>query len=334
MKIAVDAMGGDHAPKAIVEGVMQARDEFEDVTFLLYGDEKAIREHLKDESRIQIVHTLEKITSEDEPVRAIRRKKEASMVLAAKAVKEKEADAMFSAGNTGALLAAGLFIVGRMPFIERPGLMATLPTFDEKALGFDFIDLGANADNKPEHLNDFATLASQYAKSVRQIEAPRVGLLNNGTEATKGNELTKAAFELLKENPHIHFIGNVEARDLLQGVADVVVADGYTGNAVLKSIEGTGVAFTNVLKSSIMESGLMGKLGAVLLKDTLKGLKTKMDYSTYGGAVLAGLKAPVVKTHGSTGPDAVFYTIRQIRKMLQSHVIDELMAASQTTSGE
>lgn len=326
MKIAVDAMGGDNAPKAIVEGVMLAKKDFPDIEFLLFGKESAIKEYVTDDKNITIIHTDEKIESDDEPVRAIRRKKQASMVLAAQAVKEKQADALFSAGNTGALLAAGLFIVGRIKQVERPGLMTTMPVFTgEKGAGFDFIDMGANADNKPEHLLTYGILASYYASQVRAVKNPRVGLLNNGTEDTKGSELTKKAFELLKEEPSLNFVGNVEARDLFNGVADVVVTDGFTGNAVLKSIEGTAQAIMGNLKSSILDSGLKGKMGALLLKDSLKELKQKMDYSNHGGAVLFGVKAPVVKTHGSTGPDAVRYTIRQIHTMLEKDVVNNLV---------
>lgn len=327
MKIAVDAMGGDNAPKAIVEGVMLAKKDFPDIEFQLFGKEDEIRKYLTDETNIRIIHTDEKIASDDEPVRAIRRKKTASMVLAAQAVKDGTADAIFSAGNTGALLAAGLFIIGRIKNVERPGLMSTLPVVMGQAdAGFDMLDLGANADNKAEHLVQYAVLGSFYAEKVRKVEKPRVGLLNNGTEETKGSELTKKAFELLSAETSIHFIGNVEARDLLNGAADVVVTDGFTGNAVLKSIEGTALNLMSLLKKAILAEGVKGKLGALLLKDALHGLKDEMDYSKHGGAVLFGLKAPVIKTHGATGPAAVRYTISQIHAMLETNVVSQLVA--------
>ena len=296
VKIAVDAMGGDNAPQAIVEGINLAKKDFPEIEFLLYGKEAEIKKYLSDETNVTIVHTDEKIESDDEPVKSIRRKKQASMVLAAQAVKDGEADAVFSAGNTGALLAAGLFIVGRIKNVERPGLMTTMPVFNgTKGAGFDFIDMGANADNKPEHLVTYGILGSFYAREVRGIEKPRVGLLNNGTEETKGSELTKAAYELLSNESSIHFIGNIEARDLFAGVADVVVTDGFTGNAVLKSVEGTAAALMTVLKSSIKSGGVKSKMGALLMKDSLMGMKNEMDYSSHGGAVLFGVKAPVVK---------------------------------------
>ena len=320
MKIAVDAMGGDNAPQAIVEGVMLAKQDFPDIEFQLYGKEAEIKKYITDEKNITIIHTDEKIASDDEPVKAIRRKKTASMVLAAQAVKNGEADAIFSAGNTGALLAAGLFIVGRIKNVERPGLMSTLPVMGEPDKGFDMLDLGANADNKPEHLVQYAVLGSFYAEKVRNVQNPRVGLLNNGTEETKGSELTKKAFELLAADETINFVGNVEARELLNGVADVVVTDGFTGNAVLKSIEGTAMNMMSLLKTAILSEGVKGKMGALLLKNALRGMKDEMDYSKHGGAVLFGLKAPVIKTHGATGPDAVRYTIRQIHTMLETQV--------------
>ncbi|EGO8700498.1 phosphate acyltransferase PlsX [Enterococcus faecalis] len=325
MKIAVDAMGGDNAPQAIVEGVMLAKQDFPDIEFQLYGKEAEIKKYITDEKNITIIHTDEKIASDDEPVKAIRRKKTASMVLAAQAVKNREADAIFSAGNTGALLAAGLFIVGRIKNVERPGLMSTLPVMGEPDKGFDMLDLGANADNKPEHLVQYAVLGSFYAEKVRNVQNPRVGLLNNGTEETKGSELTKKAFELLAADETINFVGNVEARELLNGVADVVVTDGFTGNAVLKSIEGTAMNMMSLLKTAILSEGVKGKMGALLLKNALRGMKDEMDYSKHGGAVLFGLKAPVIKTHGATGPDAVRYTIRQIHTMLETQVVPQLV---------
>lgn len=325
MKIAVDAMGGDYAPEAIVKGVMLARDEYKDIEFQLYGKEAEIKKYLTDDRNITIIHTDEKINSEDEPVKAIRRKKQASMVLAAQAVKEGRADAVLSAGNTGALLAAGLFVVGRIKGIDRPGLMSTLPVIGKDG-GFDMLDLGANADNKPEHLVKYAILGSYYAKNVRKIAQPKVALLNNGTEEMKGNEVTKKAFELLKATPEIDFIGNIEAREILEGRADVVVTDGFTGNAVLKSIEGTALSMMTLLKSSILGAGVKGKMGALLLKDSLKNLKNQMDYSKHGGAVLFGLKAPVVKAHGSAKEEAVYATIKQIHTMLESHVVEKLVA--------
>ena len=318
-KIAVDAMGGDHAPQALVEGVNQAIQEFKDIEVILYGDEAKIKQYLTATERVSIVHTDEKINSDDEPTRAIRRKKQASMVLAAHAVKNGEADAMLSAGNTGALLASGYFIVGRIKVIDRPGLMSTLPTLDGK--GYDMLDLGANAENTPTHLHQYAIMGAYYAENVRGIKRPRIGLLNNGTEESKGDPLRKETYQLLAADSALNFVGNVEARDLMDGVADVIVTDGFTGNAVLKTMEGTALGLFKQLKTVLSGGGLKAKIGAFLLKNDLRSLKKTLDYSDVGGAVLFGLQAPVVKTHGSSDAKAVYSTIRQIRTMLETDVI-------------
>ena len=318
-KIAVDAMGGDHAPQALVEGVNQAIQEFKDIEVILYGDEAKIKQYLTATERVSIVHTDEKINSDDEPTRAIRRKKQASMILAAHAVKNGEADAMLSAGNTGALLASGYFIVGRIKVIDRPGLMSTLPTLDGK--GYDMLDLGANAENTPTHLHQYAIMGAYYAENVRGIKRPRIGLLNNGTEESKGDPLRKETYQLLAADPALNFVGNVETRDLMDGVADVIVTDGFTGNAVLKTMEGTALGLFKQLKTVLSGGGLKAKIGAFLLKNDLRGLKKTLDYSDVGGAVLFGLQAPVVKTHGSSDAKAVYSTIRQIRTMLETDVI-------------
>jgi glycerol-3-phosphate acyltransferase PlsX len=316
MKLAIDAMGGDNAPKEIVLGAMKAVDAFPDLTLILVGDEQKIKEHLKEHDRIQIIHTNEVILGTDEPVRAVRRKKTASMVLAAQQVTDGNADACISAGNTGALMAAGLFVIGRIEGIERPALSPTLPTIGGE--GFLLLDVGANADAKPEHLLQYAIMGSIYSEKVRGIASPRVGLLNIGTEEKKGNELTKQAFGLLKSS-NLNFIGNVEARDLLEGVADVVITDGFTGNMVLKTLEGTALSVFKMLKTALTSS-LKAKLAAAVLKPDLYKLKNKMDYSEYGGAGLFGLKAPVIKAHGSSDAQAIYSAVRQARDMVENHV--------------
>ena len=313
MKIALDAMGGDNAPKEQVLGAMKAIEAFSDVEIILVGNETKIRPYLTNDQRITILHTEEEILSTDEPVRAVRRKKTASMVLAAQQVADGKADACISSGNTGALMASGLFVIGRIDGIERPALTPTLPTID--GTGFILLDAGANSDAKPEHLLQFAIMGSIYAQKVRGIEKPRVGLLNIGTEDKKGNDLTKEAFELLHQSDVVHFIGNVEARDLLNGVADVVVTDGFTGNMVLKAIEGTALSIMKMLKATLMSS-LKSKLAAAVLKPEFKEIKTKMDYSEYGGAGLFGIKAPVIKAHGSSDANAIYNAIRQARDMV------------------
>ncbi|WP_338469856.1 phosphate acyltransferase PlsX [Niallia sp. XMNu-256] len=327
MRIAIDAMGGDHAPKEIVHGALKAIEAFSDVSVVLVGDEPKIKEYIKNSERIEIIHTDEVILGTDEPVRAVRRKKNASMVLAAKEVNEGRADACISAGNTGALMAAGLFIVGRIQGIERPALTPTLPTIGGE--GFILLDVGANADAKPEHLVQYALMGSIYSEKVRGVNRPRVGLLNIGTEETKGNELTKHTYELLQK-ADIHFIGNVEARDLLDGVADVVVTDGFTGNMVLKTIEGTAMSIMKMLKTTLTSS-VKTKLAAAVLKPNLYGLKTKMDYSEYGGAGLFGLKAPVIKAHGSSDANAIYNAIRQAKTMVDYKVTEKIKEAVQNS---
>ncbi|MDQ1146743.1 glycerol-3-phosphate acyltransferase PlsX [Bacillus sp. SORGH_AS 510] len=317
MKLAIDAMGGDNAPKEIVLGAMKAVEAFSDIHITLVGDENKIKETLTAHERISILHTTEVILGTDEPVRAVRRKKNASMVLAAQQVADGEADACISAGNTGALMAAGLFVVGRIDGIDRPALAPTLPTIGGE--GFLLLDVGANADAKPEHLLQNAIMGSIYSQKVRGIEKPRVGLLNIGTEEKKGNELTRQAFELLK-NADVNFVGNVEARDLLEGVADVVVTDGFTGNMVLKTIEGTAMSMFKMLKSALMSS-FTSKLAAAVLKPNLMTLKSTLDYSEYGGAGLFGLKAPVIKAHGSSNGQSIFSAIRQTREMVSNDVV-------------
>ncbi|ESU33082.1 phosphate acyltransferase [Bacillus sp. 17376] len=323
MRLAVDAMGGDNAPKQIVLGAMKAIEKYNDIHIVLIGDESKIREHLTNEERIEIHHTEEVILGTDEPVRAVRRKKTASMVIAAQLVADGNADACISAGNTGALMAAGLFVVGRIEGIERPALAPTLPTIGGE--GFLLLDVGANADAKPEHLVQYAIMGSIYSEKARGITNPRVGLLNIGTEEKKGNELVRNTYELLKD-ADINFIGNVESRDLLDGVADVVVADGFTGNMVLKTIEGTAMSVFKMLKSALTSS-FKSKMAAAVLKPDLTVLKNKMDYTEYGGAGLFGLKAPVIKAHGSSDANAVFNSIRQAREMVQKDVSGTIKTA-------
>jgi glycerol-3-phosphate acyltransferase PlsX len=320
MRIAIDAMGGDHAPGEIVLGAMDAVSQLDNVNITLIGDENKIKPFLTNDKNITIIHTEEMITGEDEPVRAVRRKKKASLVLMAKEVKEKRADGCISAGNTGALMSAGLFVVGRTPGIDRPALSPTLPTIDGK--GFLLLDVGANAEAKAHHLVQYAIMGSIYTEKVRAISNPTVGLLNVGTEDGKGNDLTKKAFAQMQNAP-VNFIGNVEARDLLSGVADVVVTDGFTGNVALKTIEGTAMTVFSMLKETLTSS-LKTKLAAGLVKGDLKQLSKKLDYSEYGGAGLFGLAAPVIKAHGSSKRRAVFNAIKQACYMIEHNVTNTI----------
>lgn len=332
MRIAIDAMGGDHAPKEIVLGAAEAVKEIKNLEIVLFGNENSINKYLSDAGRIHIVHTDEVITADDEPARAVRRKKNSSMVLMAKEVKEGRADACISAGNTGALMSAGLFVVGRIEGIERPALAPTLPTKDGK--GFLLLDVGANVEAKPSHLLQYGIMGSIYAENVRGINRPRVGLLNVGTEQKKGNDLTKKAYELLSHAP-IHFIGNVEARDLLEGAADVVVTDGFSGNIALKTIEGTAMTLFSMIKQTFMQN-VKTKIAAGMVKSELRGLKDQLDYSEYGGAGLFGLAAPVIKAHGSSNHRAIYSAIKQASEMAEHNVtgiIEKTMISIQSESG-
>ncbi|EON86410.1 phosphate acyltransferase [Staphylococcus epidermidis 36-1] len=282
---------------------------------ILFGDES---QYNLSHERIEFRHCTEKIEMEDEPVRAIKRKKDSSMVKMAEAVKSGEADGCVSAGNTGALMSAGLFIVGRIKGVARPALVVTLPTTDGK--GFVFLDVGANADAKAEHLLQYAQLGNIYAQKIRGIQNPSVSLLNIGTEAAKGNSLTKKAYDLFEKNQSFNFTGNIEAKTLMDGNVDVVVTDGYTGNMVLKNLEGTAKSIGKMLKETIMSS-FKNKLAGAVLKKDLETFAKKMDYSEYGGSVLLGLDGTVVKAHGSSNAKAFYSAIRQAKIAGEENIV-------------
>lgn len=322
-KIAIDAMGGENAPKAVIDAVLKVRDELPDTKFILFGDKEELRKLLpvdKINSQLEVVPTTEIIDDEDEPVRAIRSKKNSSMVVAANYVKEGKADALFSMGNTGALLACGIFIIGRIKGIKRPGLMPTLPT--ENNHGFNIIDVGANAKSKPEYILQWAQMASYYAEKVRGVENPKVALLNNGSESDKGDELHQEAYKMLKES-NLNFIGNIEGNEIMTGKADVVASDGFSGNIALKSVEGMSSVLLHSLKDSLLNNGMMTKLGALLIKKAIGDIRTKYDTAVHGGAVLMGINAPVVKTHGRSNERPIYYTLKQIDKILDEKLIDD-----------
>lgn len=315
VKIAVDMMGGDDAPGIVLDAVKKAVEDFKDLEIILFGDES---QYNLSHERIEFRHCTEKIEMEDEPVRAIKRKKDSSMVKMAEAVKSGEADGCVSAGNTGALMSAGLFIVGRIKGVARPALVVTLPTTDGK--GFVFLDVGANADAKAEHLLQYAQLGNIYAQKIRGIQNPSVSLLNIGTEAAKGNSLTKKAYDLFEKNQSFNFTGNIEAKTLMDGNVDVVVTDGYTGNMVLKNLEGTAKSIGKILKETIMSS-FKNKLAGAVLKKDLETFAKKMDYSEYGGSVLLGLDGTVVKAHGSSNAKAFYSAIRQAKIAGEENIV-------------
>ena len=311
IRVAVDAMGGDNAPAEIVKGAVEALKASTDLKVILVGQEEAVQQELSkyqyDASRMEVVNATEIIEMAEPPVQAIRSKKDSSIVVAMKLVKNGEADAFVGAGSTGAVLVGGQLIVGRLKGVERPPLAPLLPT--EKGASL-LIDCGANVDARPSHLVQFAKMGSIYAEHVMGIKNPRVGIVNIGAEEEKGNALVKETYPLLKECSDINFIGNVEAREIPYGPCDVLVCEAFVGNVILKLYEGVGKALIKEIKSAML-STTAGKIGGLLAKPSLKGVVKKFDASEYGGAPLLGLKGLVVKAHGSSKAKEVTTAIEQ-----------------------
>ncbi|MGZ4111801.1 MAG: phosphate acyltransferase PlsX [Tumebacillaceae bacterium] len=324
MRIAIDAMGGDNAPQAIVEGTLDAARSYPDTTLILVGDEQEIRRVIGSDipSNIEIVHTTEVITAEDEPVRAVRRKKDSSMVVAARMVKEGQVDGFVSAGNTGALMTSGLLVVGRMEGIERPALASIWPTMGGNAMLV--LDVGANMDAEANHLYQYAVMANVFAQKVLEMPRPRVGLLNIGSEPGKGDKLRKETYPLLEQGA-FNFVGNIEARESMNDKCDVLVADGFTGNNMLKMVEGLGLGMFDQLKNIFM-ANMLSKLAALVLKPGLRAFKKKFDYAEYGGAPLLGIDGAVIKAHGSSNARAFRMAIHQARQFIGGGVLDQIRA--------
>lgn len=322
MKIIVDAMGGDKAPVEIIKGCISAIKKF-DISIILVGDKEIIKKELVlydyNEDKIEIIHAGDVITNFDNPALAIRRKKDSSMVLGLKALKEGLGDGFLSAGNTGALLAGGLFIIKRIKGIERAALASVYPTNNKISL---IVDAGANVDSKPEYLEQFGIMGSIYMEYILKRKTPKVGLVSIGVEKGKGNQLVKESYELL-ENAPINFIGNVEARDVPMGDVDVLVADGFVGNIILKLTEGVASSLLSELKN-IFTSNVLSKISAMLIKNKLDKLKEKTDYRQYGGAPLLGIQKPVVKAHGSSDSLAIENGIRQLINYIEKDVINTI----------
>jgi len=321
MRIAVDGYGGDYAPTEVVKGVLDALKADPRLEILLTGDSEELARLAGETDRLVIRHAGSVISCEENPTLAIRTKKDSSLVVALDAVAAGEADALVSAGSTGAVLIGATLKIGRVKGVERPALAPALPTVK----GGDVIlcDCGANVDCKPSYLVGFARMASLYMKGVFGVASPRVGLLNNGVESTKGNAFSVEAHALLASAPRINFVGNVEARDILSGEVDVVVADGFDGNIALKSAEGTANAIFALLKQGIYASA-RAKIGALLLKPVFKDLKHKMDYNEHGGAAFLGLKKPVVKAHGASKAKSITGAILQAVSMIEGRVSEAL----------
>lgn len=324
MRIAIDAMGGDNAPYEIVVGAVDAVSKYSDVTVVLVGKEteinKIIDEKTKDRSRIEVVNATEVIEFDESPTKAIRGKKDSSMVVALRLLKEKQVDAFLSAGSTGAILVGGLFVVGRIKGIDRPALTGFFPNPKGYTV---LLDIGANADCKAKNMLEFGVMGSLYAENVLGIANPSVGLLNNGTEEGKGNELTKEAFALMKQSSHINFYGNIEGRDMPEGTVDVAVTDGFTGNIVLKTTEGVASTIMKMMKEAIMSS-TKGKLAGAMIKNDLKALKDGFSADAIGGAPFLGVDGVVLKAHGNSKAIAITNAIYQAKKFKDSNYIENL----------
>lgn len=322
--VALDAMGGDKAPAETVKGAVLALDMPGDFIIKLVGDENRIKEELAkytyDKTRLEIIHASEVIATEEAPVKAIKTKKDSSMVKALYLVKNGEADAFVTCGNTGAALAGGQVIIGRIKGIERPALGFIVPTLKGPAL---IIDCGANVDAKPSNLVQFAEMGYIYMRDIVKVEDPRTGILNIGEEEEKGNILVKETFPLLKECKNINFTGSIESRSIPYGEADVIVCDAFVGNLVLKMYEGVCAALLKEIKGAMMQS-VKTKIGALLIKKQLKNTLKKFSIEEYGGAPLMGLKSIVIKTHGSSDAVEIKNSIIQSVNCVNNNVVEKI----------
>ncbi|WP_297519435.1 phosphate acyltransferase PlsX [uncultured Clostridium sp.] len=324
MKIAIDAMGSDNSPGAEVKGCIEAIKEFLDIEIVMVGKilelEAELSKYDYDKSKIVIVDATEVISPNEEPVRALKQKKDSSLVKALNLVKSGECDAVLSAGSTGAFLAGSTLIVGRIKGIKRPALAPVMPG---KNGPFMIIDAGANVDSKAPFLIQFAKMGEIYFKTVMDVKNPKVGLINIGAEEHKGNELTKEAHQLLKAESDINFVGNVEPRDVSVGDVQVLVCDGFVGNTVLKMYEGTAKTILSMIKEEIMNS-FVSKIGAKFLSGTFKSLKKKMDYKEYGGAPFLGVNGICIKAHGSSDAKAFKNAVGQARRFYNNGLIEKI----------
>ena len=336
-RVALDAMGGDNAPGEIVKGAVEAVQRRDDIKILLTGKEEVLKKELSaytyPKEQIEIVNATEVIETAEPPVKAIRGKKDSSIVVAMKMVKKGEADAFVSAGSSGAVLVGGQVLVGRIKGVERPPLAPLIPTLKGVSL---LIDCGANVDARPNHLVQFAQMGSIYMENVVGVKKPRVAIVNNGAEEEKGNALVKATFPLLKACKDINFIGSIEARDIPAGYADVVVCEAFVGNVILKLYEGVGATMLSMIKKGMMTS-LRSKVGALMVKPALKETLKAFDASEYGGAPLLGLKGLVVKSHGSAKSVEIRHAIFQCEQFKEEKInekIEEFIAAEQKAQAE
>lgn len=322
IKIAVDAMGGDFGLDTTVAAAMMAVKKFKDIEIVLCGDETEIKKRLKNPERISIKHTTQVLDmGEHDPVKAIRNNKDCSMVVALRMGKEKEVDAVVSNGPTQCLIVGAHLIVKRLDTMSRVALCPIMPSFDGK--GRLLLDVGANIELKPEHYLELAVAASIVSKEVLHVESPTVGLLNIGSEKGKGREVDNEAYDLLESSNLINFAGNIEPNHILYSDCNIFVTDGFTGNMVMKSIEGTGKTITMILKQEIKRS-IGGKFGYIFMKNTLKRFKKRLDTKEVGGAMILGVTSPVVKAHGNSDAYAFCNAIKQARTMVINGVVDKV----------
>lgn len=321
MKIFIDAMGGDYAPQAPVEGTIEALRRFPELEVVLAGALPEIEKYLVNcddvRGRIELLDAPEVITNDESPVMGVRRKTNSATVKGMLALRDKTVDGFVSAGSTGAVLAGGMFRLGRIPGIERPALAPLMPNGKSHFL---LIDCGANVDCKPEYLVQFGMMGTAYMQGVMGLKKPRVGLVNIGAESEKGNALVKATYPMMETAPY-NFVGNVEARDVMADTADVLVADGFSGNLILKNTEGVAIALLNIIKQEMM-ADTRGKLAGLIGKPAFRRVKKVMDYTEVGGAPLLGVQGAVVKAHGSSNAHAFSCAIGQVIKMIDGKVVE------------
>lgn len=326
MKIVIDAFGGDNAPLSNIKGAYMASKEY-DADIILCGNEELIKKCAEENNipldDIDIINAEDVFDVHDDPNLLLKSKSNTSLAVAFKAVKEGNADAVVSAGSSGAILMGGTFIVKRIRGVKRPAFSVVMPSTDEKP--YLLLDSGANIDCRADILQQFGLIGSIYMKNVFELENPRVGLLNIGAEDTKGGEILVEAYKKLK-NSDLNFIGNVEPRDIPGGACDVLVCDGFAGNIVLKLTEGVAFSFMKMFKN-VLYKNLKTKLAALMIKDGLMGIKKKLDYKEFGGAPLIGVKKPVIKAHGSSDAKAIKSAIKQAIQFTESGVIDDIEKA-------
>src|SRR5215475_15051849 len=324
-KIAVDAMGGDHAPSAEIEGALQAAAQF-GIPIVLVGQEDRIQPVLEKQDtaglHIEVIHASEVITMDESAATAARKKKDSSIRVAARLMRDGSVAGVVSAGNTGAVMATVKMVLGTLPVVDRPALSTVLPT--QKAKPAILLDVGASVDCKPHHLEQFAVMGDIYSRAIFGIRRPRVGLLSIGEEDTKGNELTKEAFKSLKRAP-VNFIGNCEGRDIFKGEVDVIVCDGFTGNVVLKLSEGLYETFTEMLRQELQKT-LAAKVGYILAERAFRAFRRRLDYSEYGGAPLLGIKGITIVCHGRSNANAIKNAVRVAHEFCKHNVNDVIQS--------